>query len=368
MGGLRVYHDRRNPLAERVGRRMLRCVDFHESLRDEWDRFAWANGTVFHTLSIRGILLDSFGYECHYKAIVDENNRIHAIIPLVAGRNLSLSKVGVSLPFLNYLDICADSQESFQFAVGSLEELCRKHSWGYVELRLKNQTVDRPNWRVNVNNHTFVLPLDGGEEAVLALSTSSNRNHVRKVYKQDWFDVSFDSVHLKAFYRVYVQRMKQLGSPAPDIRFFERFLFDLPDHASLMTVLDKRTRKVVGGMLLLASPGNGTLYYPYGATLVEYNQKYVNNYMYWEAVKHGMSRGLRFLDLGRSQTGSGTYKYKLQWGARPEQLSYYTFGDGSGAAGGPDKQSLSLAVSLWKVAPTFITNIVGKKLIKYVMP
>ena len=38
-------------------------------------------------------------------------------------------------------------------------------------------------------------------------------------------------------------------------------------------------------MLLLLSPGDGTLYYPYGSASVEYNRYYINNFMYWEAVR-----------------------------------------------------------------------------------
>lgn len=90
------------------------------------------------------------------------------------------------------------------------------------------------------------------------------------------------------------------------------------DNAFLLTIHDPSAGQVVGGMLLITSPGNATLYYPYGANLVEYNNKYLNNYMYWEAVRFGIHDGLKSLDLGRSQTGSGTYKYKEQWGAKPE--------------------------------------------------
>lgn len=347
---------------------MLSCVGYDESMKTEWDKLALSKGTVFHTIAFRQILIDSFGYKCGYHAIVDKQNRICAIIPLAIGRNLGMKKVGVSLPFVNYTDICADSEEAFRFAVDSIVSLKERLRLGYVELRLKDQSLDRPDWSLNLHNHTFVLPLSDNEDEVLALSNGSNRNHVRKVYKNDWFQVSFDTGHLEAFYKVYVRRMKQLGSPAPDIRFFRRFFEYLPENSTLLTVLDKETGAVAGGMLLLASPGNSTLYYPYGANLSEYNNKYLNNFMYWEAVRFGIRNGLKALDLGRSQTGSGTYKYKEQWGARPEQLRYLIYDGGANAGGPPDKQSLSKFVELWKAMPAFITDPAGKALIKYLMP
>jgi serine/alanine adding enzyme len=326
------------------------------------------HGTVFHSISFRQILIRSFGYRCVYHAIVDELNRIHALVPLVAGRNLGFKKAGVSLPFVNYTDICAVSKDAQDFAVEAILTLKERYGLDYIELRLKDQNLDKAGWRANLHNYTFVLPLSEDEEQILALSSGSNRNHVRKVYKKDGFAVSFDSSHLNDFYKVYVRRMKQLGSPAPDIGFFRRFFELLPENSYLLTVLDKETRQVIGGMLLLTSPGNSTLYYPYGANLSEYNNRYLNNFMYWEAVRFGIRKRLRYLDLGRSQADSGTYKYKEQWGAKPVQLKYLVYtGDDKGHQA-PDKDSLSFFVEMWKKTPSFVTNPVGKKLIKYLMP
>lgn len=346
---------------------MFRSNPYTESMKDEWDRFASAHGTVFHTIAFRHILINSFEYQCGYHAVLDSNNQICAILPLVISRNLGLKKAAVSLPFVNYLDICADSEEAFQFALASIPEIKEKYGLDYIELRLKEQNLDNPGWSHQLDNHTFVLPLVDDETKVLSLSTASNRNHVRKAYKNNCFTVSFDTGHLDSFYKVYVRRMKQLGSPAPAIYFFENFFKYLPENAFLLSVLDQKTGDVIGGMLLVTSPANATLYYPYGANLIEYNNKYLNNFMYWEAVRLGIRKGMKFLDLGRSQTGSGTYKYKEQWGAKAEQLKYLVY-DGGADSGPPDRKSFGLFVELWKAIPGFITDKIGTKLIKYLMP
>jgi serine/alanine adding enzyme len=350
---------------------MLQCVAYTEAMKEAWDRYALSHGTIYHTTAFRQLLIDSFGYQCRYHAVIDERGSIQALIPLVAGRNLGLRRIGVSLPFINYMDLCAASDEALQAAADSLKRLREQDKLAYVELRLKDDRLpDASGWKSHLHNHTFVLPLYEDEEQVLALSTGSNRNHVRKTYKNGWFTSSFDPGHLPEFYKVYVRRMKQLGSPAPKLSFFERFFELLPDNAFLLTIHDPSAGQVVGGMLLITSPGNATLYYPYGANLVEYNNKYLNNYMYWEAVRFGIRSGLKSLDLGRSQTGSGTYKYKEQWGAKPEQLTYLIY-DGAGSSslsGPPDKESLRFFIELWKKAPSFITDSAGNYLIKYLMP
>lgn len=347
---------------------MLRHAEYTEAMRDEWDQLALSRGTVFHTIAFSQILTASFGYQCAYHAVLKSDGRICALIPLIVGRNLGLKKAGVALPFVNYMDICAANDEALRFALASVPELLGKLGLDYIELRLKEQDMPDSGWSLQLENCTFVIPLSDDEEKVLALSAASNRNHVRKVYKNHWFTVSFDPCHLEAFYQVYVKRMKELGSPAPDIRFFKHFFEYLPDNSFLLTVLENGTGKIVGGMLLVTSPSNKTVYYPYGANLIEYNSKYLNNYMYWEAVKFAIKSKMEYLDLGRSQIGSGTYKYKEQWGAKALQLKYLVYNEGRQGASPPDRERFSFFIELWKVTPSFVTNSLGKQIIKYLMP
>ena len=77
---------------------------------------------------------------------------------------------------------------------------------------------------------------------------------------------------------------------------------------------------------------------------------------------------MKYLDLGRSQTGSGTYKYKEQWGAKAEQLRYMVYNGCVEGSAPPDAKKLSFFVELWKETPSFITDRLGKQLIKYLMP
>ena len=106
MGGLRVHSSRRDLLAKRVT--IMYCwVPFQESMQREWDQLAQKRGTVFHTSGFRQILLESFPYRCGYQALVDSTGKICGLFPLVMARNLKLQTVGVSLPFVNQVDVCA---------------------------------------------------------------------------------------------------------------------------------------------------------------------------------------------------------------------------------------------------------------------
>ena len=82
-------------------------------------------------------------------------------------------------------------------------------------------------------------------------------------------------------------------------------------------------------MFLLAD--RDTVYYLWGAADRAYNRHHINHFMYLEATALARRRGYRSFDMGRSpktSPHSGTYGFKVQFGAEPVQLYYYRVGKG----------------------------------------
>ena len=346
---------------------MYTLVKYSPVLHDRWDEFAAKYGSIFHTIALKKLLEENFGYTDLYHCLMDKSGDIRAILPMVSGKNILQAKVAVSLPFINYLDFCHDGSIRPADIFPYLEQLQIQNAAKYLQVRLKDYSQPVDGWQQNTENSTFLLPLSGSEQDVLALSSGSNRNHTRKVYKNNYFDVSFDQANLAEFYKVYQKRMHELGSPAPTLEFFQSFFRYFPDQAQLLTVLDRLKGSVVGGMLLIASSTDKTLYYPYGANLVEYNSKYLNNFMYFEAIKLGQRLGMEYLDLGRSPLDSGTYRFKKQWGATAHPLNYLSY-FGKNTATVPDKDNMAVFINIWQRLPRPLVNYLGARLIKNVLP
>lgn len=350
---------------------MYRLVRYEDKIAAEWDRLAASNGTIFHTTGFRRVLIESFGYQCAYHAVLNSGNQVCGLLPLIISRNLRMQKVGVSLPFVNYVDICVLTEDAATFLFNKLNMLASLLGVSYIQLRSKKpdiRFIEDSGWHVASDNYTLELPLLHSEEKTLYLATSSCRNHVRKTYKNSWFRVSFEPDRLVGFYKVYSRRMKQLGCPAPSIAFFQNIFKWLPESAVLLTVSDNVSNAIVGGMLLLLSPSNEKIYYSFGASLIEYNRQYVNNFMYWEAIKYGIIKGMKCIDLGRSVKDSGTYKYKIKWGAKPVQLSYMnTLGCAAFDSLG-SRERFKVAAGIWQRLPGFVTAPLGPKLIKHILP
>ena len=64
-------------------------------------------------------------------------------------------------------------------------------------------------------------------------------------------------------------------------------------------------------------------------------------------------------DFGRSTVGSGTYKFKEQWGAQPSPAVWQYYGRrGSTRAMRPDNGKFGLAIHIWQRLPLWLAMLV----------
>ena len=103
-----------------------------------------------------------------------------------------------------------------------------------------------------------------------------------------------------------------------------------------------------------------TLYNPW-ASFKRTSQKMAPNMLlYWEMLGYAIASGYRYFDFGRSTVGEGTYKFKSQWGAQPEQLFWYRGGrDIKSKTYESINQKQETFVRLWRVLPLPLTKLVG---------
>jgi CelD/BcsL family acetyltransferase involved in cellulose biosynthesis len=88
--------------------------------------------------------------------------------------------------------------------------------------------------------------------------------------------------------------------------------------------------------------------------------------LYWQTLRAACADGFRRFDFGRSTRGSGTYRFKRQWGAVEEPLFWYTIptsGRPRPAASTPPR-SVFLAEA-WRCLPLAVTCSLGPRIRKY---
>jgi CelD/BcsL family acetyltransferase involved in cellulose biosynthesis len=112
--------------------------------------------------------------------------------------------------------------------------------------------------------------------------------------------------------------MRDLGSPVHARTWFRALLEEFAEDVRLVLVRHG-SRTVAGGVCLTF---RDTLVVPWASALREARPLCPNNLLYWEVMRWGSEKGFRALDFGRSSPGSGTHRFKRQWGASDEPLAW----------------------------------------------
>ena len=72
----------------------------------------------------------------------------------------------------------------------------------------------------------------------------------------------------------------------------------------------------------------GTIEVPWASAIRDFNTLCPNVLLYWHMLSFAIAGGFHTFDLGRSTPGEGTFLFKKQWGAEPQELvwEYWTGG------------------------------------------
>ena len=86
--------------------------------------------------------------------------------------------------------------------------------------------------------------------------------------------------------------------------------------------------------------------------------------LYGAFIRRACERGFAAFNFGRCTPGSGTHKFKQQWGSRDEPLAWYQHSpSGVSAPPNPDQGAYGTAVKVWQRLPIAITAPLGARLI-----
>jgi hypothetical protein len=174
---------------------------------------------------------------------------------------------------------------------------------------------------------TVVLRLREDEEATWQALRRETRVGIKRSRKHG-AAVEWGARHLPAFYDIYARNMLAKNVPIYSRRYFENLLSLLGERADLLVVLYQE--RVIAGMIVLWGADALDLYI--GAWLRDYAIQVPYQRMYWEAICEEQRRGLAWVDMGESQEGSGTFKFKVNFGGEPRDVFYL----GSGPAARSD--------------------------------
>ena len=304
----------------------------------------------------------AYGHQPLYLAIEDEDGE-RGVLPAFVVRRPFLGTVVTSMPFLDGGGPCCSSAALQRRLVEHLVTEARRIRAGAVDLRCTERLAlaDRPlEHKVNL---ALALPAD--PDVLWRRLDKTVRNQVRKAERAGLSIEFGGSENLRAFYDVFVVRMRDLGSPGHGVQFLRSVVDAFGDRARI--VLVKKGHTPIGGLVALAY--KQSIVVPWATCLKEHFALCPNMLLYWETIRTACLEGFERFEFGRSTRDSGTYRFKRQWGAVEEPLFWYTISIGRSdtrVAPSPGKAASALA-GVWQRLPLGVTRQLGPRIRKYLI-
>ena len=335
--------------------------------RSEPDVLAWdsyvlrsSHSAGYHLSGWRRVIQEAFGHQTYYLSAKEEGI-IQGVAPLVLLSSPVFGRFLVSLPFVNYGGLIADSREAHSLLESSIVEQAEALKATHVELRHEDP-VDT-SWVSSERKVSMRLSLPASYDALVKTFPSKLRSQVRRAQKEGMLTQVGGRECLDAFYAVFSRCMRDLGTPVYGKEFFLKILEVFPKEARICVVSHGTTPVAAGFLYGFRS----SLEIPWAASDKRYNKLAPNMLLYGSALEYACQQGFQVFDFGRSTPDSGTYRFKAQWGAQPKQLHwYYWMKDGQSIPGlNPQNPKYALAIRLWQKLPLAVANLLGPHIVKH---
>ena len=341
---------------------MTTCKSGGEAVSEGWDAFveAMPNATLSHMRGWREIIAGAYGHQTFYLT-ADIDGEIEGILPLVHIRSRLFGNSLVSMPFQDYGGIVAVNQEAFKALRDQAMQLKKERGARLVELRYREepQSFAASEGVAYGDKSTLILDISSGEENLWKSFSPKVRNQVRKAQKSGLAVQIGGAELLDEFYRPFAVNMRDLGSPVHHPKFFAEIFRVFGDNVRLALI--REGKKTIGGLIVIFHKTAAIV--PWASCYRGYFSKCPNNLLYWETMQYACARGCTQFDFGRSSLNSGTYHFKLQWGAVPFPLHWRVYGDSdadkNNAQPPAESRGLRMASAIWKHIPTVFANVIG---------
>jgi FemAB-related protein (PEP-CTERM system-associated) len=337
-------------------------IDSSPTAPSGWDDYVMRHplATAYHRAQAVSIGAMAFRLRTTYLTAFDDKT-IVGILPLVEQSSRLFGRYLVSLPFMTYGGVLADSTEISAALATRASVEAQARGADHVELR-HSATMPEVRFAERLDKVSMILPLPESESALSKQIGAKLRSQIKRGDREKLELVWGGSELIPDFYRVFAPAMHALGTPVYPRRFFE-VVYDALRGVSEILIVRMQGRP--HAVAFLVNHG-ATMEVPWAVASPEAKHASVNMRMYWELLTRSIQKGVAAFDFGRSTVDSGTYRFKAQWGAEPHQLHWHYWLP-AGAAVPKLNQSnpkYARAAEIWRRMPLWCANTLGPYIIR----
>ena len=334
-----------------------------------WDEYVKQHdsGSAYHRIAWKQAVESSYKHKCFYWIAKQSDGVVVGLLPTVLIVP-PLSKGSLcALPFCDVGGILTDNDDVHGSLLKQALLFCREQGISIFDNRssIKSETIlDIEN--LPATKVRMLMPLPENSDELFAGFKSKLRSQIRKAEKNGLTartGCSLDFVN--EFYQVFSRNMRDLGSPVHSKKWFEQIITSYGEDAVIATIYSEK--QVVGAGIVLFNGDKASI--PWASTNSDFNRLAPNMLLYWTLLKYVNDRGSKEFDFGRSTIGEGTFKFKSQWGAKPELLNWqkYNYSGQLIEETIGEVSNLRLLVErTWRKLPVNISEFIGPKIRKYI--
>src|SRR5262249_38087413 len=200
-----------------------RVKPFEAGLAEKWDRFVFEHpgASFFHLTGWKRVIEKTLGYKARY-FYCERGGKIAGIAPLFSISNWMVGRCILSIPLAAYGGIVADDEEVERALLDHARQTAVSEGVDYLEVRHRDRPL-RDGFHANTLYVTFHTPLARDPEANRKRLPKDTRYMIRKAERAGLrVRTGFDQIG--AFYSLFAQSMRRLGTPVFPIHLFRNLI------------------------------------------------------------------------------------------------------------------------------------------------
>jgi FemAB-related protein (PEP-CTERM system-associated) len=323
-----------------------------------WDRLLEGlEGSSFcHQYGWRAVMEDVLGHETMWWGAWDDEGTVRGVLPMVRVRSRLFGDYLVSMPFLSYGGPTGTPEARRALAVQAAR-YAQDAGVDLLELRVRKR-LDDTGLHLNERKLTVVKPLTSSAEELWEKGIKAKvRSQIRRPMKEG-MEVRFGSTEVAGFYEVFSRTMRDLGTPVLPRSFFEAIDREF-QATSMFGVVVFQGQPVAAGCGFF---WGGEFEITWAGSSREHAASAPNMLLYWGFMEECVNRGATAFNFGRCSPGSGTHRFKRQWGSDDEPLPWLQWSEsGVPSTPSPDSPKFRAATGIWQRLPLGIANAIGPR-------
>ncbi len=317
-----------------------------------------AQATLFHRPQWSRAVERGCGQRSIY-LVAEKAGVITGCLPLTEIRSRLFGNILASVGFATGGGIIADDEQAEAALAQAAWRLVEERGLRSAELRGGPVPAD---WLRSTGTYaSFDRTLPTTDGALLKSIPKRQRAEIRRASAMG-LDVSHgaDPAHRNAFFQVYAESVRNLGTPDFPRALFEAALDEFGGDSGIDLVA--RNGRPLAAMIRFDFKGVCQPYW--GGGTLEARQWRANDLLYYEVMRSGIARGCSRADFGRSKVGTGPWARKRIWGFEEKPLVYAVRSQNGSTPRevNPLSPKYRLQVAAWQKVPLFVANRLGPML------